>query len=62
MTDGELRKAVVAQLKDVGPHRAAEKLGVSAFLLVMFGHGYSRLQKAKREKLELILSKRPKAK
>ena len=57
-----LRKAVLAKIKDESPHVVAEKAGVSAFLLVMFAHGYSNPRKASLLKLEKFFLKKGKKK
>jgi len=64
LSESSLKKAVLARIKAEGnsPHRAAEKMGVSAFLLVMFAHGYSRPQKGTFEKLEKGLNGKAKTK
>ena len=54
LSEASLRKATLARIKAEGnnPHRTAEKMGVTTFLLVMFAHGYSRPQKGTFEKLQ----------
>ena len=57
-----LRKAVLASCKQESPHVIAEKAGVSAFLIVMFAHGYSNPRKASLVKLEKFFLKKGKKK
>jgi len=47
-----LRKAVLSALKEESPHVVGPRVGVSAFLLVMFAHGYSNPRKASLAVLE----------
>lgn len=54
-----LKKTIVERFKkDGGPHKTGEKLGVSAFMLVMFAHGYSKPQHGTIEKIESALKGR----
>lgn len=47
-----LRKAVLAALKEESPHVVGPRAGVTAFMLVMFAHGYSNPRKASLATLE----------
>lgn len=53
-----LRKAVLAALKEESPHVVGPRVGVSAFLLVMFAHGYSNPRKASLVLLETAFLKK----
>ena len=57
-----LRKSVLAACKEESPHVIGEKAGVSAFLIVMFAHGYSNPRKASLVKLEKFFLKKGKKK
>lgn len=57
MNHSALKKTIIARFKaDGGPHVTAEKLGVTAFMLVMFAHGYSKPHGQTIEKIEKKLS------
>lgn len=59
MNHSALKKIIISRFKtDGGPHATGEKLGVSAFMLVMFAHGYSKPQGRSLEKIEKKLSGR----
>lgn len=59
MNDSSFKKTIIDRFKkDGGPHKTGEKLGVSAFMLVMYAHGYSKPQKRTLEKLEKSLKGR----
>lgn len=58
MNHSALKKTLLARFRAGSPQETADKLGVSAFALVMFVHGYSKPQGRTLEKIERKLSGR----